>query len=68
MASSSKESFSIEKLNSSNYAVWFKIEMILMKEDLYSHITDNPPDPITAKLTKGDNKARAIINLTFQDS
>lgn len=59
MASSSKESFSIEKLNSNNYVVWkLKIELILIKENLHSNITADPLDPITNDWTKMGNKAR----------
>lgn len=69
MASYSKESFRVEKLNSKNYAVWkFELQMFHMKEDLFNHLTDGTPNPITNDWTKKDNRARAIINLTLEDS
>lgn len=69
MASPSKDSFCIEKINCNNYAVWkFKVEMILIKEDLHNHITDDQPDRINTDWTKEGNKARAIINLSLEDS
>lgn len=53
MASCSNESFIIEKLNSNNCAIWsFKIQMLLMKENLFNNITDDPPTPLNTDSTK----------------
>lgn len=39
-----KESQIIEKLNSSNYSHWkLKLEMLLIKEDLFKVVTETPP-------------------------
>ena len=62
-----KDTF-IERLNNANYDVWkFKVEMYLQKEDLYSVIIDDPPDPLTSEFKNKDRKARAIINLLIED-
>lgn len=42
--------------------------MQLIKEHLYDHITDDPPDPITKYWIKKDQKARALINLWIEDA
>lgn len=38
-----------------------------MKQDLYNHLTDDPPNTLTSDWTKKDNKATAIINLTLEN-
>lgn len=46
----SKDNLAIEKLavTNANYLTWkFKVEMLLMKEDLFHVITDDPLNPIT---------------------
>lgn len=61
--------FSVEKLNSNNWAVWmFKIEMPFMAKNLFNHLTDDPPNALTNDWTKNDKRARTIINLTLEDS
>ena len=58
----------IDKLNNDNYNVWkFKLEMLLIREDLYNLVTDEPPEIITDQWRSRDRKARAIINLLIQD-
>lgn len=38
----------VEKLNENNYSTWkFKTEMLLIKEEIFTVITDNVPMPIT---------------------
>lgn len=59
----------IVKLNSSNYSTWvFKMQMLLIKEDLYDVIENNPPDPLTEKWNKRDRQCRALINLFIEDN
>lgn len=41
---------------------------MLLIEELFEIITDDPPDPITAYWTKKASKVRAIINLVVEDS
>lgn len=61
MSSSSKESFSVQKLNSNNYAVWkFKIA-IFMKEDMLNRLTDDPPNPINNEWTKEGNQLDQLL-------
>ena len=56
-----KDTF-IERLNNANYdARKFKVEMYLKREDLYSMIIDDPPDPLTSEFKNKGRKARAII-------
>lgn len=42
--------------------------MILIKEDLFHVITEDTPNPISDTWAKSDRKARALINLTIDDS
>ncbi|GBN13868.1 hypothetical protein AVEN_129991-1 [Araneus ventricosus] len=59
----------IVKLNANNYSVWkFKMEMILIKEDLFHLIEDDMPSQPDEKYIKKDRQARAIINLCIEDS
>ncbi|GBM35607.1 Retrovirus-related Pol polyprotein from transposon TNT 1-94 [Araneus ventricosus] len=59
----------IVKLNANNYSVWkFKMEMILIKEDLFHLIEDDTPSQPDEKYIKKDRQARAIINLCIEDS
>ena len=43
------------------------VEMYLQKEDLYSVIIDDPPDPLTSEFKNKDRKGRAIIDLLIED-
>lgn len=64
-----KEAFNVEKLNNTNYQIWkFKIQMYLIKEELFTVITKQVPNPLTAEWTKKDAKASAIINLSLEDN
>lgn len=62
---------SITKLNNENYQVWkYRIEMLLIKEDLWDVVIDEPPTE-AAQLTKWmkrDGKARAIMGLMVEDA
>lgn len=43
-----KDNLVIEKLLATNYSTGkFKVEMLLIKVDLFHFITDDPPNPIT---------------------
>src|SRR6218665_1453483 len=64
-----KSSNKIENLNNQNYQTWkFKMELLLMKEDLWETVTKEIPDPVTAKWQTKDAKARAIIGLQVADN
>lgn len=69
MATPGKEISLIEKLHNSNYDNWsFKLEMLLIKDDLFHFITEGPPSPQDDKWLKGDAKVRATINLCIDDA
>ena len=61
--------FVVEKLGDINYATWrFRMELILIKEELYELISLQKPErPDAAWLVK-DGKARAIIGLALENS
>lgn len=43
-----RHSVIVEKLNTKNYTTWkFKIEMLLIKKELFEIITENVPTPTT---------------------
>jgi transposase InsO family protein len=61
----------ITKLNNDNYSVWkFKMELLLMKEDLWSQVSTKKPADTTAAASwqKRDDRARATIGLLVEDS
>lgn len=61
--------FVVEKLGDTNYATWrFRMELILIKEELYEMVSCQKPDaPDNVWLAK-DGKARAIIGLALENS
>lgn len=63
-----KEKQVIEELNSHNFSnCKFKIEMMLIKEDLFEVVNDYPPTP-TTDWTKKDKKACSLINLNIENN
>lgn len=62
----------ITKLNDENYQVWkYKMELLLIKEDLWTVIVDAAPTTAGTELTawnKKDGKARAHIGLFIEDN
>lgn len=57
------------KLNGSNYQVWkFRMEMLLIKEDIWSVISTAAPSPVTDVWTTKDQRARATIGLLVEDN
>jgi transposase InsO family protein len=61
----------ITKLNNDNYSVCkFKMELLLMKEDLWSQVSTKKPADTTAAASwqKRDDRARATIGLLVEDS
>ena len=66
---SSDIGFKIEKLNSNNYAIWkYKVELWLVKEDLWEVTTEDKPDEPSADWLRRDGKAKAHIGLLVDDS
>lgn len=63
----------IDKLNNENYDLWkYKMELLLIKEDLWSKVTTARPAALDAAgnaiWEKEDNKARATICLLIEDN
>lgn len=63
------DKFLFARLNNQNFAVWkMRMEMYLKREELWSVIKDDKPDPVTDDWTKSDEKALAMIVLAIEDS
>lgn len=61
----------IDKLNNSNYFMWkYKVELLLINQDLWDVITDEQPSTPAAlrNWMKRDNKARTTIGLLVEDN
>ena len=59
----------IAKLNGSNYQTWkFKVELLLIKEDLWDVVSEDPSEPVSAEWRTKDRKARATIGLLLEDN
>lgn len=57
------------KLTNGNYSTWcYKMEMLLVKEDLWDVVVDEIPDPPDSAWKKKDGKARASIGLSVDDN
>jgi hypothetical protein len=57
----------IAKLNNSNYQTWkFKVELLLIKDDLWDVVVKDPPDEVSADWQSKDRKARATIGLLIE--
>lgn len=60
--------FCIEKLRSGGYETWrFKVEMLLVRENLWKFVSTAAPEPLTETWKEGDAKARATIALLVDD-
>lgn len=60
-----------DRLNDVNWSTWrFRMELLLMKEDLWMTVKDPKPEPegITSAWNRKDEKARAVIGLALDDS
>ncbi|CAI5768826.1 Retrovirus-related Pol polyprotein from transposon TNT 1-94 [Podarcis lilfordi] len=63
-----EEALVFPQLTDENYSLWsFQVEALLTSREIWTYITDDPPDPVTNAWSKGDAKARAIINLAVSD-
>ncbi|XP_051163516.1 uncharacterized protein LOC127282958 [Leptopilina boulardi] len=59
----------VQKLNGDNYSVWSKkIELLLIREDLWEVVKEEPPTPEDSTWAKKDNRARATIGLLIEDN
>jgi len=69
MAESSDTKFTVAKLNNSNYQVWkFKVKMLLIRDDTWTVVRDDAPDPIPDGWERKDEKAQCTISLTVEDN
>ena len=69
MADSAAVRFSVQKLNGENYPVWsYKLQLMLIRDDLWSVIKDPTPILIDAAWRKKDDQARALIGLMVEDN
>lgn len=60
---------SIAKLNNENYQLWkLKMELLLINEDLWDTVINDPPDNLSETWHKRDNKALATIGLLVEDN
>lgn len=60
---------SVQKLDGENYSIWSqKLELLLIREELWEMIKDLPPNPVTSTWTKKNDKARATIGLLIEDN
>lgn len=60
-----------DRLNDFNWPTWrFRMELMLMREDIWSTVKDPKPDPadMTSAWTRRDEKARALIGLALEDN
>lgn len=59
----------ITKLNNENYQVWkYKVELLLVKEDLWNVVSEEPPAEPDAAWKRKDGQARATIGLLVEDN
>ena len=59
----------IAKLNNLNYQTWkFKVDLLLIRDDLRSLVDDEQPELVTDEWREKDRKARATICLLLEDS
>lgn len=60
--------FSITKLNNANFQVWkCKVELLLIREDLWHTVSGNRPLELDERWLKADRQARATIGLLVED-
>lgn len=59
----------ITKLNNDNYQTWkYKMELLLIKEDLWDVVSNAEPAKVSEDWQKRDNKVRATIGLLVEDN
>lgn len=59
----------MERLNDVNWASWkFRMELLLVKEGLWTVVNEPEPENVTASWTTKDASARATIGLALDDS
>ena len=57
------------KLKNTNYQVWkFKVKMLLIRDDTWSLVRDDTPDPVPDGWERKDEKAQCTISLTVEDN
>src|SRR6218665_1259601 len=69
MAESSDTRYTVAKLNNSNYQIWkFKVKMLLIREDTWTVVQGDTPDPVPDDWQRKDEKAQCTISLTVEDN
>lgn len=64
-----KDLASIEKFNNTNYSNWaFKIENLLIKDDLFKYVVDGPPSTPDVAHSKNSARVNTVINLCIEDT
>lgn len=60
---------SIKRLNNQNYGNWkYRMELLLMKEELWEIVKYRKPDVVDVHWESKNNKAKAMIGLLIEDS
>ena len=68
MAESSDTRYTVSKLNNSNYQIWkFKVKMLLIREEIWTVVQGDKPDPVPDDWQRKDEKAQCTISLTVED-
>ncbi|XP_035893610.1 uncharacterized protein LOC118503894 [Anopheles stephensi] len=61
--------FSFPRLNNHNYVSWkFRMEMLLIREELWYVIDEPKVEPVTPQWIKDDKRARATIGLCVEEN
>src|SRR6218665_3698274 len=69
MAESSDTRYTVGKLNNSNSQIWkFKVKMLLIREDTWTVVQGDTPDPVPDDWQRKDEKAQCTISLTVEDN
>src|SRR6218665_825868 len=69
MAESSDTRYTAAKLNNSNYQIWkFKVKILLIREDTWTVVQGDTPDPVPDDWQRIDEKAQCTISLTVEDN
>lgn len=58
-----------KKLDNSNYQFWkYKMELVLIKDQVYDVVNEDAPANQSAAWKRKDDKARALIGLQVEDN
>ena len=69
MAETCEVKTTVAKLNNTNYQVWkFKVKMLLIRDETWTVVRDDRPDPVPDGWDRKDEKAQCTISLTVDDN